>query len=474
MQRKELIDRQNQLEESRDEYADLYDFAPIGYLTLSSNGIIKDINITGARLLGFERKFILTTPFIRFLVNGQSKKFFNYLTNCKNSNFIITNEFLLRNKNLSNLNIELSSLPVYDYKNKEINFRVSIIDITQKKIIENELKESEERFRLMAEATPAMIWMIDRNNKIEYLNNSNLNFIGKTTEKLKDKLFFELFHPEDRERFRQTLSDASENRMPFSIEIRKLNKDGEYRWVLNSGSPRYLPDGTFSGFIGSSIDITDRRIITEQLQNSLKEKEILIKEVHHRVKNNLQIISSILSLQSYYTDQKPVSEILAGCRHRVLSMSLLHEQLYHSNNLISINFENYVKVLIRNLVNTYRAENVNFSFLIADINFDLETSINLGLILNELITNSLKYAFIGKGGGNISISLNYSDDNELQLNITDDGNGLPDNFDVENLKSLGLELVLSLIKQLEGKLNIIKNGKTGFEITFPFNTKITN
>lgn len=466
-QKNELEEKQIQLEESRDKYADLYDFAPIGYLTIDRKGIIKEINITGGNILGYERKYILGLPFFHFLLNKQSKRFFNHLNKCRELKRLMVDDFQIKNKNNENLHTQITSIPAYNYNNNDWDFRISIIDITEKKKIEDELKESEKRFRLMADVSPSMIWMLDKNNLLEYANKTNLEFLGKNFEEIKGEKFFEVIHPEDRNKFCQALKNASKGKNIFNIEIRKLNKSGLYRWVLNTAAPRWLPDGKFQGFIGSAIDVTERREIREGLENSLKEKEILIKEVHHRVKNNLQIISSILSLQSYYTKNKPIEDILKGCKQRVLSMSLIHEQLYHTDDLVNINIKNYVNALIDNLSQTYgSSENhINFNLDFDDVSFNLETSINLGLILNELISNSLKYAFGKKDEGEIYISLKQDNPlNRFTLKVADNGRGLPDKFNLNNLNSLGLELVCSLVQQLHGQIEINKNGYTEFEI----------
>ena len=176
-----------------------------------------------------------------------------------------------------------------------------------------------------------------------------------------------------------------------------MNIDG----YLIRSPPALLRDEEFEGYVGIGIDITERKQIKVNIENSLKEKEILLKEVHHRVKNNLQIISSILSLQTHYINNKSIPDILNACKTRVLSMSLLHEQLYNSKTLIILDFESYIKNLTEPAIK-YISKFfciIKFDLDIENIQLDIGTSINLGLILNELITNSLKYAFSEKENG---------------------------------------------------------------------------
>ncbi len=348
-----------------------------------------------------------------------------------------------------------------------MTFRLTLTDITEKKKILDELRESEKRFRLLSDASPAIIWMLDDKNNLIYLNKRGLSFYGKTLQELKGDAWFKMTHPDDRKNFEARFSNAIKEKKTFEIETRRKNSDDEYRWIYYSAAPRFLINNEFEGYVGIGIDLTEKNELRMELENSLKEKEILLKEIHHRVKNNLQIISSILSLQAHYLNNNSMEDILKGCRLRVLSLSLLHEQLYHSKDLININFEEYIRALIDNLSTTYLngTTDISFDLDFGNISPDLETSINLGLIINELVSNSLKHAFKGEKKGKISVSLKYTGNSEkMELKVSDNGIGLPDDFNAR--KSLGFELVLSLVEQIKGELEIIKNGKTEFQILF--------
>ena len=376
-------------------------------------------------------------------------------------------EFIINNRKNRILTVQISALPVFDYNTKKNIYRLALNDISEKIKVMEELKESEKRFRLMSDSSPAMIWMFDENNKLIYLNNKSLQFYGSSLENLTGT-WFQQTHPDDKNEFDSAFSAAFEEKKSFNVEIRRKNHKGDYRWIYNSAAPRFLPDGKFLGYVGIGIDITEGKKLREELENSLKEKEILLKEIHHRVKNNLQIISSILSLQTHYLNNKPVTDVLNECRDRVLSMSLLHEQLYGSNNFSSINFENFVRILINRLLSTYNYlfEKISFNININDLKLSIETSINLGLILNELVTNSLKYAFKEKVDGKIDISLK-SENEKIILKVSDNGKGLPENFDINRLKSLGFEIVNSLVEQLRGELTIFNHEGTEFQVIIP-------
>src|SRR5690606_19170901 len=232
---------------------------------------------------------------------------------------------------------------------------------------------------------PVMIWMSDANNNLEYMNKTKLGFLGKDQDEINYKTWIESRHPDDRETFLQTLKKAAKNKRGFSIEVRVKNAEGNYRWLLDSAAPRYSDDGSFAGFIGSGIDITEEKAFRAYLQKSLKEKEVLLMEIHHRVKNNLQIITSLLSLQSSRVKDEETLEIFRTSQDRVRSMALLHEKLYKSKDIHRINIREYFEDLINYLMTSYNQVNkVNLKLQILDVQVDINLSITLGLIINEL------------------------------------------------------------------------------------------
>jgi two-component sensor histidine kinase len=221
-------------------------------------------------------------------------------------------------------------------------------------------------------------------------------------------------------------------------------------------------------FVAVFEDITERKEYESQLEQSIKEKEVLLKEVHHRVKNNMQVISSILNLQSSYIEDETALSILRESQDRIKSMSFVHESLYQSNTLSEVNFSEYIENISRNLFHSYgRPEGgISLDFELEEIYLNLDTSIPCGLIINEVVSNSLKYAFEGREIGRILIEFGRLPDGRLKLIVGDNGIGLPDNFDVENAESLGLQLVTTLITQIGGELDIQVKDGTKFNIAF--------
>jgi two-component sensor histidine kinase len=215
------------------------------------------------------------------------------------------------------------------------------------------------------------------------------------------------------------------------------------------------------------IEIKDREKAEEQIRASLKEKEILLKEIHHRVKNNLQIISSLLDLQTEHFKDKRTLELFRDYRNRVKSMALIHEQLYQSKDLAKIDFNEYINNLAVTLFHLYgvNSDDVILKICIKDVFLSIETAIPCGLIINELVSNALKHAFPGGKKGEIQIDF-HSDDGTFMLVVNDNGVGFPEKLDFRNTRSLGLQLVNMLTQQLKGTVDLERSHGTTFKITF--------
>jgi PAS domain S-box-containing protein len=265
-------------------------------------------------------------------------------------------------------------------------------------------------------------------------------------------------HPDDRSSV-QLLSD-----LPLiSQEYRFRHKDGSYRWLYDQQKVVYDDAGKPLEWIGYCVDISDRKQIEEKLKSSLAEKEILLQEIHHRVKNNLNIIISLLNLQSSYVTDDAIIDMFTDSQSRIRTMALIHEQLYGSENLARLNFADYVGDLVHHLemaCQTATDNAVELYVNIAPVSLNLETATPCGLILNELITNAFKHAFIDGRSGKISITLTRHD-HELHLVVQDNGMGFPPYLDWQNSPTLGLRLVRILARQLDATLTQNSSQKSG-------------
>nr|WP_290224635.1 histidine kinase dimerization/phosphoacceptor domain -containing protein [Trichocoleus desertorum] len=216
-------------------------------------------------------------------------------------------------------------------------------------------------------------------------------------------------------------------------------------------------------------ELAERKRAEEQLKLSLKEKEVLLKEIHHRVKNNLQVISSVLRLQSDYVKDDKILALFNDSQNRIRSMALIHEKLYQSSNLLKINFDEYIHDLTDNLIRSYVAfaSSVTLTTNAVGVWLNIDTAIPCGLIINELVSNSLKHAFPGSNQENeIRISITSTEENQFTLTVRDNGIGFPENIDFRNTESLGLELVCIFTEQLDGTIELNQSNGTAFIITF--------
>jgi two-component sensor histidine kinase len=247
-------------------------------------------------------------------------------------------------------------------------------------------------------------------------------------------------------------------------EIEEKNLGG---YFIVTASPIKDNNGNVLGSIHIAHDITKRKEMEVKLEKALEEKDTLMKEIYHRTKNNLMVISSLLSLQSRYIKDKDTQSIFKESQNRAKSMAMIHEKLYRSGDLEHLNFAEYIVNLSNDLYDTYTLDK-NLIKLVLDIDevtLNVEISIPLALILNELLTNSLKHAFPDGRGGEIKVELKRYDES-FKLSVSDNGITFPEDLDYRNTDTLGILIVNSLTDQINGKLNLEKSNGTKFTVTF--------
>lgn len=253
---------------------------------------------------------------------------------------------------------------------------------------------------------------------------------------------------------------------PQQFELPLRNDDDETVWWQCFLNPVYL-HGKLEELSCLVYDNTERKEIDRKIRDSLKEKEVLLQEVHHRVKNNLQVISSILNLQSSYVDDPKTLEILRESQQRIKSMSFIHETIYRTADFSRLEFMDYIKTIASNLIQSYRTAATNVEFIpeMESVGLNLDQAIPCGLIINELVSNALKYAFKGRKRGMLKVVLKEEGD-EVILAVKDDGVGLPKDFAFEKNNSLGIQLVYALLEQLDADMNVNQSNGTEFFIRF--------
>ncbi|MDZ8026680.1 MAG: PAS domain-containing protein [Nostoc sp. DedQUE11] len=252
-----------------------------------------------------------------------------------------------------------------------------------------------------------------------------------------------------------------------TYEVHNVKKDGTPFWCSATTSVFEHPEYG-SVLVAVQQDITEHKQAEEKIKASLKEKEVLLKEIHHRVKNNLGIVSSLLQMQCRRTQDPQVAAILRDSQNRIASIALVHEKLYRSEDLADIDFAQYIPDLTTHLFDSYNVSSsqIQLKIQVDNASLDIETAIPCGLIINELVSNALKYAFVDNRQGEIEVKFYQELESTLILIIRDNGIGLPENFDSKKAKTLGITLVQGLVKQLRGKLEIDCHQGTQFKISF--------
>jgi PAS domain S-box-containing protein len=336
----------------------------------------------------------------------------------------------------------------------------------------SENKTAQEQARKLfkgVEESNASIVITDLKGDIEYVNPTFTKITGYTFEEAigNNPRILKSGHTQDDEykSMWETLTSGNDWRGKFHNK----KKNGELFWESASISPIKDEYGEITHYIAVKEDITSQKMNDEKILNSLKEKEVMLREIHHRVKNNLQIVSSLLKLQAGHMKDQQSRDAFIISQNRVKSMALIHQQLYRSTNLSKIDFGDYIKQLTNYLQQAYITNNqkVLINVEAESIFLEVDTAIPCGLIINELISNSFKHAFINQKHPKINVKLTKQDDRKYMLEISDNGIGLPENFDIRNTASLGMQLVVTLTEQLDGTIESYNNNNGAvFKINF--------
>jgi len=372
------------------------------------------------------------------------------------------------------LNIYSDRLDVFDHEELslieelgvDIGFGISSIhkELEREKI-EKALKISEAYYRTIFENTGTATVIVEEDSTISLANSKFEKLSGYSKEEIEgNKSWREFVVKEDLEMMKKYHQQRRVAKgIPTQYEFRFMDGQGVIKDIFLTVD---MIPGTKKS-IASLLDITELKKADDALKKSLKEKEVLLQEIHHRVKNNMQIISSLLNLQAGYVQDEKDLEVFKESQNRVKSMAMIHEKLYQSEELSEIDVGDYIKTLVSDLSHTYNADprQIKTEFHIEEIKLNIETTIPLGLIVNELITNSIKHAFPGDRKGIISIELR-SMDNKLSLTVADDGVGLGEDLDFRNTETLGLQLVNNLVGQLNGIIELNRSKGTEFRIIF--------
>jgi PAS domain S-box-containing protein len=509
---------EEELRKSEEKYR--YVAEQTGQFILDYDVKTKTVEWAGAieELMGYSaeefRKFDLHT-FAEHIHPEDLKIVLEAYARCRQTGEKYHGEFRVRRKDGSYFHVEGTGICLKNESDCVCRVLGMVKDVTERKLAREKLEKSEERFRLIVEQTGQGIYDYD-------VLADRLNWEGAMEEitgyACKDpclsskKLWLSHLHPEDHKRVAEYFEEALKKGGKYHQEYRIERKAGTYAHVEVNGV--FLKDkkGRIYRLLGIIKDVTERKLSEEAIRKS---EEISKKEIHHRIKNNLQVISSLLDLQTDFFKDEKVIEAFRESQNRVISMALIHEELYRSEDVESLDFSAYLRKLTTDLFESYKVGSSKIRLRVeaeARIHLCMDAAIPLGIIVNELVSNSLKYAFPG-GEGEIRIQL-YSVENtsirsgsgsedssissgsenssitggstgkasigaegdlknspcrenfRCMLIVSDNGSGFPKNIDFENPETLGLQLVKTLVEQIDGEIELRTNGGTEFRIGF--------
>jgi PAS domain S-box-containing protein len=601
-QNKELIQAKTIAEQERKRYQDLFNFSPDGYLVTDREGFIQETNQAITTLFDLDKRLLIGKFLISLVAQGERKKYRQILNQDSRTTPPQTYELTLnKQENGIKFIAAVTRRVIEDIQGNVLGYHWSIRDITSQKQLEQALRHSKEQYRTLAESSQDIIFSIDANLTLTYINEFGANLLGFVPEALINKPFDQFFILNKFDRLAFSLQRVLSTGLSSRIEDRLLHPScllwldmalfplkNETRTVTGvlgvarditqlKGVERLLrktqaklhqreklmrltleqaPIGiittdlsgkflsmnyAFSQMLGYSAeelvelswqdildqdnpecyqfyyqqlqqenhdsiqweqqlrhregrlitsficlglirdlndqplqcivhieDISDRKQAEAQLQASLREKEILLKEIHHRVKNNLMIVASLFTLQSLQVTDQRLLTILKDSQNRVKSMAIIHEILYDATDLSEIHLKDYIERLVNTIVSSYRRrrQSIAIQFDIEPIAVNIDTAVPCGLILNELITNSLKYAFPDDKSGEVGISLHTLEPHYYVLSVWDNGIGFPEGLDFRRTDSLGMQLVCDLTRQLKGTVELDRSRGTRFQIRF--------
>jgi PAS domain S-box-containing protein len=464
------------LRASEERFRSAFDDAPIGMALVDLDGGWLKVNQSVCQITGYSEAELLATSF-QALTHpddlGTDLAYVDQLISGTIRSFQMEKRYIHKQGHVvwALLNASL----IRDAQGRPWYFISQIQDITQRKLTETALEESQRFAKSIVETTPDIVYVFDvvvlRN---VYANRQLLHVLGYTPEQAAaiardEQSLQKLVHPDDLPRFFEQLERLKQSRDGEVIEseYRVRRADDRWRWFY-SRDVVFLRDhsGAVLQMLGIAQDITDRKQAQEHTLAALKEKELLLAEIHHRVKNNLQVISSLLKLQASTIDDPALLEYLRDSQHRIRSMALVHEKLYQAHDFAHIDFADYVKSLTHFLVRSYSSDgpSVRLHIAVDRVSLDIARAVPLGLIINELVTNALKYAFPHMERGEIHIHM-HTHSNISTLTVSDTGVGLPESVDLRHPKTLGLRLVHSLVQQLQGTLAFRSDHGTTITIT---------
>lgn len=499
------------LRESEQRLRDIFEAAEnVSFITTDLGGkgaLIQEFSPGSERIFGYSREEVIGKPVAMLHVPEDVDEFPHVIKSLARNKLVFTGESRLVRKSGERFPALFTTYPIFDDTgNLKQTLGVSI-DISDRVKAEEALRESEERHRLLLETMNEGFHILDANARTVYSNNKMCEILGYGIDEIIGRPVFDFLDKTETETFKKQFEKRKRG-APSSYELTMIKKNGTRIPTILSGKPTFAPDGQFTGSFAVITDISnlketqaalqkahdelelrvkkrtfelaetvdllkqevkERKRAETQITASLNEKEVLLREVHHRVRNNLQVVSSLLELARTRTHNKEAIELLLESHARIHTMALIHSQLYQTDRFDKIHMQRHIQQLITHLSHLYDMDKrISPVIRTAGIYLSLTQAIPCALVLNEVISNVFKHAYKKGEEGTIEVSMEQTHDNMISVKIKDHGGGIPQEIDVFETGSLGLKLTRSLvIDQLKGEMQVNRNNGTEVLIEFP-------
>lgn len=450
------------LRESEEKYRAIFESIYDVYFRIDHHNTITLISPSVRIQAGWDPEEIIGKPVTDFYFDPSDHE--TIMKKLIESGSVNDYELKLLSKDGSVIETSASGNLVYDKNGKFKGVEGLLRNITERKRAEEELQAREAYLNHLIDGAQEAIVMADNEGKARRINKEFTKLFGYTQKETEGRVLDEMIVPEKLKESAQSITKKVSGGKGVSFEALRCSKNKTLIDVSVLASP-IVVSGKQVGTYGIYRDITEQKKTEEQIKNSLKEKEILLQEIHHRVKNNMQIVSSLLNLQSRHIKDKQSLGLFKSSQNRVKSMALIHERLYQSKDFNRIDVADYVQGLINHLFITFGVDKqiVSLKINIKNMFLSVDAAIPCGLIINELVSNSLKYAFPNQKKGEIKISMHPLGTKEVKLVVSDNGVGMPAEMDLKKTSSLGLNLVSMLAEdQLHGEIKLDKKRGTSF------------
>lgn len=468
-----LIEDISEQKKSELKYRRLFENAKDG-IFLMKNGLFVDCNREVEKLFGYDKENIVgKTPFDfspelqpdGSLSKEKGQKYLDEALKGHPQSF----RWVHQNASGEPISTEVS-LNMLDM-NDEVYIQAIVRDLTESEQMKKNSKAKEELFFNLFLKSPAAMAMVDKNNEVLIVNEGFTNLFGYTQEEIKGRDIDRLIVPDEEYGEAPKMPAYDYDPEIYNREAIRLTKQGDKKHVLISGIPVYVNDQPYAG-IGMYIDITERREYEDKLEESLQEKQVLLQEIHHRVKNNLAVVSSILQLQEFESEDPSTRAVLNDSQMRIKSIALIHEMLYEAKSFSSISFSSYIRQLVGRIQDTMNLndQGIQIDLEVDEISLNLNQAVPCALLLNELLTNAFKHAFAGEEGGNISVTI-VEQNESITVKVSDDGVGLPEKIINTDQSSIGMNLIHTLAEQIGADLELSSKGGTTVSFNFEKRSK---